>query len=375
MDKNFKKVVWPNVHKPDSGPTPHQSLPKNQQHSVSLAGDKGQLEDKPMAWMKNVAASEHHLQSTTEAMELEIQKRLWDATTGRRQSRSRSRSKNIMERARSFERAAAEAAAGGSSTNNSRAPSRQGSTSNVPAQVRMSRSSGGRGRQRSPSAGRQMAEFWQQEVVNQASNSRPSSRAGAAGRERSVGRVDTSPWENNQAGPPPPPPKTPPPKRKLVQPPPVPVSAPPQPCFPAKALVQDDHADTPPPPPPPPRNLSTPTGQELTSIQTLSREEKEQIVEQWVQHTSSQSELEQFAYEIAETVVSSMERSHHQEQQQQQVCSHFPRQWWNGECLAFCLVRHREKDDDDDDDGCVENVRTPAGSSQKSECQRVLILL
>ena len=44
--------------------------------------------------------------------------------------------------------------------------------------------------------------------------------------------------------------------------------------------------------------------------------------------------------------------------------------------MAFCLVRHREKDDDDDDDdGCVENVRTPAGSSQKSECQRVLILL
>lgn len=328
MDKNFKKVVWPNIQKVDQhGEHQHQALQKNRhthdQLSASSQGGCNGQADKPMAWMKNVAASEHHLQSTTEAMELEIQKRLWDATTGRRQSRSRSRSKNIMDRARSFERAAAEAAATPGSANNSRAPSRQGSTSNVPG-GRMSRP-----RQRSPSAGgRQMAEFWQQEVV-QASNSRPSSRAG---RERSVGRVDTTPWENTvKPHVLPPPTKTPPPKRKLVQPPSVTPHSVPQPSFPAKvALVQDhDHASTPPPPPPPPRHLQptqAPEGkQELTSIQTLSREEKEQIVEQWVQNTSSQSELEQFAYEIAETVVSSMEQrsSHHHQEQQQQVCSHF----------------------------------------------------
>ena len=49
------------------------------------------------------------------------------------------------------------------------------------------------------------------------------------------------------------------------------------------------------------------------TIQTLSQEEKEQIVEQWVRQTSTQEardELEQFAYEIAESVVSTMERSH-----------------------------------------------------------------
>ena len=48
------------------------------------------------------------------------------------------------------------------------------------------------------------------------------------------------------------------------------------------------------------------------TIQSLSQEEKEQIVEQWVRQTSTQEardELEQFAYEIAESVVSTMERN------------------------------------------------------------------
>ena len=43
----------------------------------------------------------------------------------------------------------------------------------------------------------------------------------------------------------------------------------------------------------------------------MSQEEKEQIVEQWVQQTSTQqaqNELEKFAYEIAETVVNTMEK-------------------------------------------------------------------
>ena len=310
-DKNYKKVVWP-AQKVDQVAKEQESGHKLQHHDLANEGQE-QPADKPMAWMKNVATSDHHLQSTTEAMELEIQKRLWDATTGRRQSRSRSRSKNIMERARSFERAAAEAAAGQTSANHSRAPSRQGSSSNVPQMTRMSRH-----RQRSPSAGHQMAEFWQHEV--QATTSRPSSRAG---RERSVGRVDTSQWENQAKPQGPPPPKTPPQKRKVLKapspsPPPPPIAT----SFPAKVASgatnhPDDHASTPPPPPPPPRHLPA-NAQELNSIQTLSREEKEQIVEQWVEHTSSQSELEQFAYEIAETVVSSMERSHHH--QQQQVC-------------------------------------------------------
>ncbi len=59
-----------------------------------------------MAWMKNVNNEHHHIQQTTEAIEMDIQKKVWDATTGRRLSRSRSRSKNILDRARSFERAA-----------------------------------------------------------------------------------------------------------------------------------------------------------------------------------------------------------------------------------------------------------------------------
>ena len=53
------------------------------------------------------------------------------------------------------------------------------------------------------------------------------------------------------------------------------------------------------------------------TIQTMSQEEKEQFVDQWVRQTSTQEardELEQFAYEIAESVVSTMERSHSQQQ-------------------------------------------------------------
>ena len=270
-----------------------------------------------MGWMKNVADNEHHLHNTTEAMEMDIQKRVWDATTGRRLSRSRSKSKNIMERARSFERAAADAAnAGGGSANSSRAPSRQGSSSNIPNQMR------GR-RRRSPSAGRQMqmADFWQNEVHQQQNVSRPSSRAG---RDRSVGRVDTSQWEANmeKAKDKSVPPKTPPPKRRQMKPP--------SPCGPRD---EDPRSPSPPAPPPPPRNMSSrskavteeslmtfnTTNADLSeaTIQTMSQEEKEQFVDQWVRQTSTQEardELEQFAYEIAESVVSTMERSHSQQQ-------------------------------------------------------------
>ena len=261
-----------------------------------------------MAWMKNVAASaDHHTQATAEAMEksmeMDIQKSVWDATTGRHLSRSRAKSKNIMDRARSFERAGE--AVG--SAHSSRAPSRQGSSSNIPMQQL-----GGRGshrRTRSPSAGRQIAGFWQTEVANQ---SRPQSRAG---RERSVGRVDTSHWEaamakaKDQGHPP----KTPPQRRReLKAPSPAPPPAPPPRAAAAAVVVLEDrvhpdHDSTPPPPPPPP----PPQESELNSIQSLSQEEKEQSVEQWVQQTSTQQaqdELEKFAYEIAETVVSTMEK-------------------------------------------------------------------
>ena len=295
MEKNnYKKVVWPNR-------SPRKTVEQSdERHHVHQQESFGQTEnhttDHPMAWIKT-AASEHHAQQTAEAMEMEIQKRVWDATTGRRLSRSRSRSKNIMDRARSFERAAAEAATPEipGSNHGSRAPSRQGSSSNLKGLGR---------RPRSPSAGRQMADFWQSEAGQV--SSRPPSRAA---REKSVGRIDTSHWEAAMAKAKPqgPPPKTPPPRRRELKAP----SPVPPPPLPPQVEDVPDHDPTPPlPPPPPPRNESS-GGQELKSIQSLSPEEKEQIVDEWVQQTSTQQardELERFALEIAETVVSTMEK-------------------------------------------------------------------
>ena len=302
VEKNFKKVVWPNVaNRSQQNQTHEEQHHRHQQETFA----PNAATDQPMAWIKNVSSStDHQTQTTAEAMEMQIQKSVWDATTGRHLSRSRSKSKNIMERARSFERAAETAG----SAHNSRAPSRQGSSSNIPEQQPV----GGRGssnrRARSPSAGRQMNEFWQKEAASQ---SRPQSRAG---RERSVGRVDPQiqHWEAAMAkakgdGHPP---KTPPPQRRRELKAPSPAPPPPVPPPRAAVVLEDrscpDHEQTPPPPPPPPQES------ELKSIQSLSQEEKEQIVEQWVQQTSTQQqaqdELEKFAYEIAETVVSTMEK-------------------------------------------------------------------
>ena len=340
---NFKKVVWPNVN-PDQVSASHQNGSNGVHHhndlfqsEAGIASTNGNVTgiDKPMAWVKNAAASsEHQARSAAEALEMEIEKRRWDATNGRRLSRSRSRSRNIMERARSFERAAAEASG---SQPGSRVPSRQGSFSNVPGQFR--------GRQRrSPSTGRsQLAESWNKSAEENAAGSRPPSRAA---REKSVGRIDTTKWEAamaaaaEQA----PPPKTPPVKRRQLK---APSPAPPaeddvrsfeQLRFPSRITAsqggaptsswppqaqQDQYHEQPPPPPPPPRDYITrpedqlpqpPTSTELNtdSIQSLSRQDKDQIVEQWVRQTSTQQardELEQFALEIAESVVSTMERN------------------------------------------------------------------
>ena len=111
MEKNFKKVVWPNVNNNRTRQQIQSQDQEHHHHHHQESFSSSNTTDRPMAWMKNVAASaEHHTQSTAEAMEksmeMEIQKRVWDATTGRHLSRSRSKSKNIIDRARSFERAA-----------------------------------------------------------------------------------------------------------------------------------------------------------------------------------------------------------------------------------------------------------------------------
>ena len=106
---------------------------------------------------------------------MELAKRDWDARMSNRVSRSKARSGNIMERARSFERAAAERANNGTSLPSSR----RGSISR---------------RRRSPSAGNARTDqYWQQVVDSE--GSRPPSRQDYEAR-RGVGRVNVQSWED-----------------------------------------------------------------------------------------------------------------------------------------------------------------------------------
>ena len=106
--------------------------------------------DKPMAWMKNANGGELSMDANEE-MDMDIQRKSLAAVHSNRLSRSRSR--HIMDRAKSFERAAAEAAAGGMTNNaasgyNSNASSRPGSRAGSVARNR-----------RSPSVGRQLGSY------------------------------------------------------------------------------------------------------------------------------------------------------------------------------------------------------------------------
>ena len=217
-----------------------------------------------------------------------------------------------MERAKTFE-----AAAGNESNHSSRNQSRAGSVA--------------RGR-RSPSVGRQLAEHWNQAVER---SSRPSSR-GPTEEPRNVGRVDTSAWETRNQSAPAAPPKTPPPKRReLAAPSPLPREEAPPVSFPREKVL--DNVQWPPsrpesraaartPEPPPRKTYAANTVREdnllnQASIQLLSaraEEAKEQSVEEWVRQTSQQYqediELEKFAHDIAETVVSNLEKQHLTEQ-------------------------------------------------------------
>lgn len=204
-----------------------------------------------------------------------------------RVSRSRSKSRNIMERARSFERAAAES---------SRPASRNG------------------GHQRSPSANRgQMEEMWMNQIERPASRTDVDSR-----RFDEIGRVHTNDWEQRIKGgtsydslPT----RTPPPKRKELNlkgndrnigtpeppPPPTRMTYPPN-------TIKDPDSDF---PPPPVSDGSSKLSEE--SVGRISEENKENIVKQWVESTTKSAEeiakeLEKFAYDIAETVVSNMEK-------------------------------------------------------------------
>ena len=156
---------------------------------TSYGGQQQQQSDHPHKWLQQQSNAEDQQQQ--------------------RISRSRSKSKNIMERARSFERAAAES---------SRPGSRNGS------------------HQRSPSANRgQMEEMWMSQLERPASRTDVDSR-----RFEEIGKVQTNDWEQRIRGSMESlPTKTPPPKRREL-----------------KRNIESDRAlntGTPEPPPPPTR--------------------------------------------------------------------------------------------------------------------------
>merc|ERR1712142_588936 len=212
-------------------------------------------------------------------------------------SRSASRSKNIMDRARSFERAAAE------SRGNSRPASRTGSIG---------------GRHRSPSGTRgQVEEMWMNQLE------RPGSRTDVDSRRfGEIGRVQTAEWEERIRGSTENlPTRTPPLKRrelnlkrnpelergfdtKTPEPPPPPTRMTYQPN-----TVKEPECEF---PPPPESDSKSKLSEE--SVGQISEENKENIVKQWVESTTQSAEeiakeLEKFAYDIAETVVSNMEKN------------------------------------------------------------------
>ena len=186
----------------------------------------------------------------------------------------------------------------------------------------------------------------------------------------SVGRVDITPWEqrNNGASGAAPAPKTPAPKRReLSAPSPVPRDEPQQPVtFPREPTTMqwpptkpEDSQRVPTPEPPPrktyPANTvslgagaAAPTPLNPTSIQILSEradEAKEQSVEEWVRQTSRQrhhetsesSELEKFALDVAETVVSTMEKDMAQVRRQTTNTLSCPKFWLEG----FLSLSHK----------------------------------
>merc|ERR1711915_1064970 len=222
-------------------------------------------------------------------------------------SRSSSRSKNIMERARSFERGAAE------SRGNSRPASRTGSIAS---------------RHRSPSGNRgQEDEMWMNQLERPASRTDVDSR-----RFGEIGKVQTSDWEDRIKGsmenvsl------RTPPMKRKEInlkknhdversldtktpEPPPPPTRM----TYPPNS-IKDPECEFPPPPESDLKSSKLSEG----SVGQLSEENKENIVKQWVESTTQSAEeiakeLEKFAYDIAESVVSNMEKNSEKKTQKSQ---------------------------------------------------------
>merc|ERR1711892_1324002 len=282
--EHARKVVWP----ANQSKLEKQTVDTSKTFQNAFKQATGQV-DQPHKWLQK---SEH------DELEKKIEKASFEMRQGaHRMSRSSSRSKNIMDRARSFERAAAE------SRGNSRPASRTGSIAS---------------RHRSPSGNRgQVDEMWMNQME------RPGSRTDVDSRRfGEIGKVQTAEWEGRIKGSMENlPTRTPPPKRREINmkrnpdsdrgldtktpeppPPPTRMTYPPN-------TIKEPEAEFPPPP-----DSDTKSKLSEESVGQLSEENKENIVKQWVESTTQSAEdiakeLEKFAYDIAETVVSNMEKN------------------------------------------------------------------
>merc|ERR1712106_689254 len=282
--EHARKVVWP----ANQSKLEKQTVDTSKTFQNAFKQATGQV-DQPHKWLQK---SEH------DELEKKIEKASFEMRQGaHRMSRSSSRSKNIIDRARSFERAAAE------SRGNSRPASRTGSIAS---------------RHRSPSGNRgQVDEMWMNQME------RPGSRTDVDSRRfGEIGKVQTAEWEGRIKGSMENlPTRTPPPKRREINmkrnpdsdrgldtktpeppPPPTRMTYPPN-------TIKEPEAEFPPPP-----DSDTKSKLSEESVGQLSEENKENIVKQWVESTTQSAEdiakeLEKFAYDIAETVVSNMEKN------------------------------------------------------------------
>merc|ERR1712212_117968 len=157
--EHARKVVWP----------------ANQAKVEKQACDTSKTFQSTFKQSTSQADQQHKWLNMNENEEVEKKTAFEMRQSSHRISRSNSRSKNIMDRARSFERAAAE------SRGNSRPASRTGSIG---------------GRHRSPSGNRgQVEEMWMNQLE------RPSSRTDVDSRRfGEIGRVQTAEWEGRIKG-------------------------------------------------------------------------------------------------------------------------------------------------------------------------------
>merc|ERR1712106_178207 len=292
--EHARKVVWP----ANQSKLEKQTVDTSKTFQNAFKQATGQV-DQPHKWLQK---SEH------DELEKKIEKASFEMRQGaHRMSRSNSRSKNIMDRARSFERAAAD------SRGNSRPASRTGSIAS---------------RHRSPSGNRgQVDEMWMNQLE------RPGSRTDVDSRRfGEIGKVLTSDWEErikgsteNLST------RTPPLKRrelnmkrnpdlergldtKTPEPPPPPTRM----TYPPNTIKEPECEF----PPPPESDTKSKLSEE--SVGQISEENKENTVKQWAESTTQSAEeiakeLEKFAYDIAETVVSNMEKNSEKKTQKTQA--------------------------------------------------------